>query len=249
MNGAVGLHSCTSSSSSGSTSSTTLGPAVDRGRCPAPGRRRRSPGRPRPTPRDAGRPTARAGERRAVRPAAGAAAGARQRPGERRGWASETWSKVSRSGSGPGGSGVGLGGDQRRIGTRGAPYRLRRVVDQDVQRAVLGHGVGERDHLGRVAQVDADDPQPVQPVGAVRHGGEAADRVGREPGGDGGVRAVPEQPQRDVHADLGAAAGQQRPPAGEVGAGVAAGAVDRGAVRAQLVVERVDLRCSRVLQT
>ena len=108
-----------------------------------------------------------------------------------------------------------------------------------------GDRVGERDDLGRVAQVDADDPQPVQPVGAVRHRGEAAHRVVREAGGDRRVRAVAQQPQRDVHADLGAAAGEQRAPAGQVGAGVALGVVDRGAVRAELVVERVDLACSR----
>ena len=93
--------------------------------------------------------------------------------------------------------------------------------------------------------------QPVQPVGAVRHRGEAAHGVVGEAGGDRGVRAVAQQPQRDVHADLGAAAGEQRAPAGEVGAGVALGVVERRALRAELVVERVDLdvaaacRCSR----
>ncbi len=105
----------------------------------------------------------------------------------------------------------------------------------------VGHRVGEGHHLGRVAQVDADDPQPVQPVAAVRHRGEPADRVVREAGGDGGVRAVAEQPQRDVHADLRPAAGEQRPAPGEVGAGVAAGVVQRRARRTQLVVEGVDL--------
>ena len=103
-----------------------------------------------------------------------------------------------------------------------------------------GHVVGERDDLARVAQVDADHPEPVQPVGAVGHGGEAADGVVREPGRDRGVGAVAEQPQRDVHADLGAAAGEQRAPPGQVGAGVPALPVERGAVRAELVVERVD---------
>ncbi len=55
------------------------------------------------------------------------------------------------------------------------------------------------------------------------------------------LRAVPQQPERDVHADLGTAAGEQRPLAGEVGAGVAAGAVLGGAALAELVVEVVDL--------
>ena len=77
---------------------------------------------------------------------------------------------------------IGLGGGQRRVGAGRAADRLRGVVDQDVQRAGLGDRVRQRDHLRRVAQVDADDPQPVQPLGAVRHGLEAADRVDRETG-------------------------------------------------------------------
>jgi hypothetical protein len=81
----------------------------------------------------------------------------------------------------------------------------------------------------------------VQPVGAVLHRGEAADRVAREAGRDRRVRAVAQQPQRDVHADLRPAAGEQRAAAGEVGAGVAARAVERRAVGTELVVERVDV--------
>ena len=76
----------------------------------------------------------------------------------------------------------------------------------------------------------------------VGEAGEPADGVARETGGDRGVRAVAQQPQRDVHADLGAAAGEQRPLAGEVGAGVALRVAHRRAVRAELVVERVDER-------
>ena len=53
--------------------------------------------------------------------------------------------------------------------------------------------------------------------------------------------AVAQQAQSDVHADLGAAAGEERAAAGEVGAGVALGVAERGALRAELVVERVDL--------
>ena len=166
--------------------------------------------------------------------------GQRRRPA-RPGAASGTWPKVSSSGSGPVGQRLRLGRGQRRVGAGRAAHRLRGVVDQDVQRALLGDRVGQRHHLRRVAQVDADDPQPVQPVGAVRHRGEPADRVVREPGGDGGVRAVAQQPQRDVHADLGPAAGEQRAPAGQVGAGVALGVADRRAVGAELVVERVHL--------
>ena len=130
--------------------------------------------------------------------------------------------------------------DERRVGARSPAHRLRGVVDQDVQRALRGHGVRERDDLSGVPQVDAHDAQPVQPVGTVGHRGEAAHGVVREAGGDGRVGAVAEQSQRDVHADLGAAAGEQGAPAGEVGAGVALGAVERGAVRTELVVEGVD---------
>ena len=78
------------------------------------------------------------------------------------------------------------------------------------------------------------------PVGAVVHRGEPAYGVLGEPGGDGGVGAVAEQPQRDVHPDLGATAGEQRALAGEVGALVALGVAERRAVGAELVVERVD---------
>src|SRR6478735_1929417 len=77
-------------------------------------------------------------------------------------------------------------------------------------------------------------------VYAPGHRGEAARGVAREPGGDRGGRTVPQQAQRDVHADLGAAAGEQRALAGQVGAGVPLGVVQRRARRAQLVVERVD---------
>jgi hypothetical protein len=42
-----------------------------------------------------------------------------------------------------------------------------------------------------------------------------------------------------IHADLGAAAGEQGPPAGQIGAGVALGVILLGAGRAQLVIERV----------
>jgi hypothetical protein len=85
-----------------------------------------------------------------------------------------------------------------------------------------GHVVGERQHLSGVAQVDADDAQPVQPVGGVGHGGEATYGVLGEARRHGRLRAVAEQAQCDVHPDLGAATGQQRAATGEVGTGLAA---------------------------
>ena len=130
--------------------------------------------------------------------------------------------------------------DKRRVGTGSAAHRLGGVVDQDVQRTLRGHGVREGDDLSRIAQVDTHDAEPVQPVGAIGHRGEAAHGVIGKAGSDGRVGAVAEQSQRDVHADLGAAAGEQGAPTCEVGSGVALGAVERRTLRAELVVERVD---------
>ena len=130
--------------------------------------------------------------------------------------------------------------DERRVGAGSPAHRLGGVVDQDVQRALRGHGVRERDDLGWVAQVDAHDAQPVQPVGAIGHHREAAHGVVRKTGGDGRVGAVAEQSQRDIHADLRAATGEQGAPTFEVGSSVALGAVEYGALRAELVVEGVD---------
>ncbi|MDH6199080.1 hypothetical protein M2272_005747 [Mycobacterium frederiksbergense] len=92
----------------------------------------------------------------------------------------------------------------------------------------------------RVTQLDPHYPQPVQPVGTVLHCCEAAHRIVGKPGDDGCVRTVAQQPQRDVHADLGAPAGEQGPAPGQIRAGIALGPVDRGTFRTQLVVERVD---------
>ena len=61
-----------------------------------------------------------------------------------------------------------LGVDERLVGAGGAAHRLGRVVDEDVERPLRGDRLGETDDLGRVAQVDADDPQSMQPLGASR---------------------------------------------------------------------------------
>ena len=133
-----------------------------------------------------------------------------------------------------------IGFDQRRVRTGRSPHRLRGVVDQDVQRPLCGDLVGQGHHLGRVTKIDADHPQPIQPVGTVVHRREAAHGVIGESGGDGGVRTVAQQPERDVHTDLRPPTGEQGGAAGEVGPGIAFGPVQSGAVRAELVVERVD---------
>ena len=135
-----------------------------------------------------------------------------------------------------------LGIDERLVRARRAADGLGRVVDQDVERPGGGDILGEPDDLRRIAQVDADDLEPVDPLGRIGQAAEAAHGVAREARRDRRVRAVAQQAQRDVHADLRAAAGEQRALAGEVGARVALRVAHRRAGRAQLVVERVDDR-------
>ncbi len=108
--------------------------------------------------------------------------------------------------------------------------------------ALLGDRVREGDDLTGVAQVDADDSQPMQPVAAVGHAGEPPGRVPWEARRDRRVRAVAQQAERDVHPDLRPPSGQQGPAARQVGAGVPLGVVERRAVGTELVVEGVDLR-------
>ncbi len=229
MNGAVWLQSCTSSSSTGSTSSTTWLQLL----CGC-----RSGARP---PASIAVPVAiRSGEAEpAVSASAARACGvglqcpfprALRRAGERHDLRLR-----------PGRQRDPVRGCQVRVGLGRAPHGLRRVVDQDVERSLGGHLVGQRHHLARIAQVDPHHAQPVQPVRAVLHRAEAAHRVVREARGDRRVRAVAQQPQRDVHADLRAPAGQQRAAAGQVGPGVAARVVERRAGGTELVVEGVDL--------
>jgi hypothetical protein len=131
--------------------------------------------------------------------------------------------------------------DELGVRAGGAAHRLGGVVDQHVQRPPGRHPVRQRDHLCRVAQVESDHREPVQPVRAVRHRGEAAHRVVREAGGDGRLGAVAQQAERDVHADLGPAAGEQRPPPRQVRTRLSLGVVQLGARAAQLVVEGVHL--------
>ena len=134
-----------------------------------------------------------------------------------------------------------LGLGQRRVGAGGSAHSLGGIVDQDVQRPGLGDGVGQTDHLCRIAQVDAHHPQPVQPVARIGQAGEPPHGIAGKPCGDRRVGAVAKQAQSDVHADLGPAAGEQGAPAGEIGAGLAFGMTQQRAVRTQLVVERVDV--------
>ena len=140
------------------------------------------------------------------------------------------------------GQGCELGIDERLVRAGGAAHGLRRVVDEDVERSRRGDVVGEADHLSGVAQIDADDLEPVDPLGRVGQARESAHGVARKARRDRRVGAVAQQAQRDVHADLGATAGEQGALAREVGAGIPLGVAHRGAVGAQLVIERVDDR-------
>ncbi len=132
----------------------------------------------------------------------------------------------------------GLG--QRRVRPGGPAHRLRGVVDQDVQRPGISDRVGEADDLCRVAQVDTDDPQPVQPVPGIGPAGKPAYGITGKTGRDRRVSAVAEQAKRDVHPDLRAATGEQCPLAGQVGARVPSGVAEGRTVRTQLVIEGVD---------
>src|SRR5690606_7396958 len=60
-----------------------------------------------------------------------------------------------------------LGIDELLVGPAGAPYGLCRVVDEDVERALLSNRVGERDDLGGVAEIDADDAEATDPFAGI----------------------------------------------------------------------------------
>ena len=81
--------------------------------------------------------------------------------------------------------------------------RLRRVVDQDIEHvARCSQAVAEPDDLPRVAQVDADDGEPVEPLRALRNREVLAHRVVGEPAGHSDMRPVAQQHQRQLEADL-----------------------------------------------
>src|SRR5690606_13768040 len=144
-------------------------------------------------------------------------------------------------GGGEGGVCGRLALDEPGIRPGGAAHGLGGVVDEDVQRAAGGDLVGQRHHLGGVAQVHADHVHAVGPLGVVVHRGEPARGVAGEAGGDGDVGAGAQQHEGDVHADLRAAAGEQGPPAGQIHLRIPPGPVERRTPGTQLVVEGVDL--------
>ena len=211
MNGAVWLHSWTSSSSTASTSLDHLAPAVVRMQvgCEAARVDRGAGGDALGRSRAGGERQGGQRPRRGGPVSAGASAAAWPRAPERDDIRERAARQRRLRGRG-----------QVRVGLGRPPHGLRRVVDQDVERALGGDLVGEGDHLSGIAQVEADDAQAIDPVRAVVHRGEAPDRVVREARRDRRVGAVAKQPQRDVHPDLGPAAGEQRAPSAQIGARV-----------------------------
>ena len=171
MNGAVELQSWTSSSSIGSTSSTFC---IQLLACVTSGTR---------PPASIATPVPlRAGSaERAVSASSASARGVEvgvlgERRGQQRGVGAAGLAERDDLGLAAGRQRRALAVDEVRVGARGAAHGLGGVVDQDVERALLGDRVGERDDLAGVAQVDADDAQAVDPVRAVLHPAEAARR-------------------------------------------------------------------------
>ncbi len=121
-------------------------------------------------------------------------------------------------------------------------HGLAGVVDDEVEAIagrveVLAEGLDAR----RVPQVEPEDLEPISPdveVGLLR---VARRRVAREAGRHDQMGARTQQLDARLVADLHTAAGQEGHPAGEVGSLGALAEVELGALRAQLVVERVDL--------
>ena len=156
MNGAVWLQSWTSSSSTGSTSSTTWLQLL----CGC-----RSGARP---PASIAVPVAiRSGEAEPAVSASAASAWGVGRPVPVPGGLRRTGERDDLAAR-PARQREAVRRGQVRVGLGRAAHGLRRVVDQDVERALGGDLVGQRDDLARIAQVDAHHAQPMQPVARCR---------------------------------------------------------------------------------
>ena len=120
-------------------------------------------------------------------------------------------------------------------------HGLAGVVDDEVQARVLGRQfAAEGLHARRVAQVQAEDLQPVRPVAEIGFVGITRRRIAREAGGDDQLRTGAQQLQARLVADLDPPAGQQRDAPAQVGQFGALEEIELRAVRAHLVVEVVD---------
>ena len=121
-------------------------------------------------------------------------------------------------------------------------HRLAGVVDDEVEAVprlvqVLAEGLDAR----RVPQVEAEDLEPVAPLAEVGLPRVARGRVAREAGRHDQVGAGTQQLDAGLVADLHAPARQQGDAPREVCGLGALAVVEVAALRAQLVVERVDL--------
>ena len=122
------------------------------------------------------------------------------------------------------------------------PDGLAGVVDDEVEPASRREQVcAERFDTRRVAQVEAEDLEPVAPVREVRLLRVPRGRVAREAGRDDEVRSRAQELDACLVADLHAPAGEERHSSAQVGGLAALGEVEVAARRAHLVVERVDL--------
>ncbi len=121
-------------------------------------------------------------------------------------------------------------------------HRLTGVVDDEVEAlARLTEVMAEGLHARRVAKVEAEDLEPVAPlleVGLLR---VPHRRVAREARRHDQLRTGAEELDARLVADLDASAGQQRDASREVGGLGALAEVERRALGAELIVERVDL--------
>src|SRR3546814_14066425 len=88
---------------------------------------------------------------------------------------------------GPVGQRSEFGIHERLVGAGRAANRLGGVVDEDVEAARRGDVFGETDHLGGIAQLDADDLESVQPLRRVGETAEARSEERRV--GEGWVSA------------------------------------------------------------
>ena len=140
-----------------------------------------------------------------------------------------------------------FGGHHVRVEAGWTPDGLARVVDDEVEALARSHELAaERFHAGRVAQVEAEDLEPVRPIAEVGLLRIARGGVAREPRRDDQLRARAEKLQSRLVADLDATAGDERNPPAQVRKFGARGEIEIGAGGAQLIVEVVNAGVSRL---
>jgi hypothetical protein len=125
-----------------------------------------------------------------------------------------------------------------RIEIRRPPHRLAGVVDDEVEsrprrEELAAEGLDAR----RVAQIEAEDLEPVLPVGKVGLAGVALRGVTREARGDDEMRARAQQLEPRLITNLDAAARQQRDTTAKVGQLGPFRKIERRACGTQLIVE------------